>query len=107
MKVFDPWHYLVGNYRYGIYYGHTWWSFLPMRKHIRSQIDFRIIVMNPKCYEQGTCVACGCNTTALQMASKTCDEECYPKMMTKKKWKTYPIALMIRKSKDKWAGKQK
>ena len=45
--------------------------------------------MNPDCYSEGSCQMCGCETTALQMANKTCPKPCYPKMMNKKNWEDF------------------
>lgn len=79
-------HYLVGNFRYKLYYGKLVWLILP---HIKEQIDFRIKHMNPRCYAAGSCEMCGCKTTALQMSNKTCDNPCYPTMMSKKAWNSF------------------
>lgn len=43
--------------------------------------------MDPECYVKGQCKMCGCTTTALQMANKSCPKPCYPKMMNRKQWK--------------------
>jgi len=75
--------YIQGNIRYKLWYSK--WNFLiPL--YIREQIEIRIISMYNKCYEQGSCIKCGCQTTHLQMANKACDGNCYPKMLNKKKW---------------------
>ena len=76
--------YLVGNFRYAIYHS-TYFKWL-IRKHIKSQIEFRIKYMNPVCYNQGSCEICGCKTTALQMSDKACDNPCYPSMMLDREW---------------------
>lgn len=76
--------YIQGNIRYRLYNSN--WSWL-MRNHIKDQIDMRILSMNKSCYNQGSCIMCGCRTTHLQMANKTCDNPCYPSMMNKKQWK--------------------
>lgn len=83
----DIWHYLVGHYRYTLYYSK--FKFL-IRKHIREQIEFRINNMNRKCFNRGECIKCGCLTTALQMCNKSCDGKCYPVMYSKKVWKQIP-----------------
>ena len=75
--------YLVGNYRYKLYYSRFNWL---LRKHIRKQIDFRIDYMDKECLDNGECKLCGCQTTALQMANKQCDKPCYPPMVGKKAW---------------------
>ncbi len=79
--------YIQGNIRYQAYYS-TRFTWL-IRKHIREQIEFRINSMDRNCYTQGSCIMCGCKTTALQMANKMCDNPCYPEMVTKKIWKIW------------------
>jgi len=86
MKIKDIYHYSVGNYRYWIYHSKRF-GFL-MRSHIRSQINFRIDVMDMECYVSGECKICGCETTALQMANKPCGKPCYPEMLYKNQWKS-------------------
>lgn len=75
--------YIQGNIRYHIYYSN--YKFL-LRNHIKEQIEYRINSMNRICYDQGSCIKCGCVTTALQMANKECEGNCYPKMFSKKTW---------------------
>lgn len=58
-----------------------------IRKHIREQIEIRINSMNRECYNSGSCVECGCATTALQMANKACEGNCYPNMINKNQWR--------------------
>ena len=94
----DIWHYFVGNYRHFLYYS---LNKKLIRKHIREQIEFRIFNMNPICYFRGECVECGCGTTELQMCNKSCEAHCYPTMMSKKEWKTYPKELKEMKVKLK------
>ena len=74
-----------GWYRYKIYYSSGPLRFL-MRSHIRSQIDVRIESMDRECYNSGACKKCGCTTTALQMANKSCEGFCYPSMKNKSQW---------------------
>lgn len=82
--LIDVWYYIQGNLRYKLYYSKYRWL---LRKHIREQIDFRITAMNPDCFISGACVKCGCETTMLQMANKSCDGECYPRMVKAGTWK--------------------
>lgn len=89
-KFNDIFAYLIGKYRYKLYYNTKLW-FL-MRPHIFEQIQWRISVMNLECYERGSCIKCGCETTALQMANKACAGDCYPKMMNIEEWKAYQLA---------------
>ena len=71
-----------------------------MRTHIFEQIQWRITVMNLDCYMQGSCIKCGCETTALQMANKACAGNCYPVMMDKGQW-NYHKNYMADKEEEK------
>ncbi len=82
-SVVDVWYYLQGNFRYRLYYSR--WKFF-IRRYIREQIGFRISVMRRECFDNGECVMCGCQTTALQMCNKVCDGMCYPPMMWWHEW---------------------
>lgn len=85
--LIDVWFYVQGNIRYKLYYSKYRWL---LRKYIREQIEYRIQRMKPECYEQGSCIMCGCETTMLQMADKQCDGKCYPKMFVKAgSWKHF------------------
>jgi hypothetical protein len=77
--------YNIGWFRYNLYYSKHF-KFL-IRKHILEQIDVRIESMRAECFYSGSCIMCGCTTTALQMANKACEGDCYPKMMSRRKWK--------------------
>lgn len=57
-----------------------------IKKHILEQINYRVNSMDKKCYDNGQCNKCGCETIALQMANKACDKPCYPEMIKKSKW---------------------
>jgi len=82
----DIWHYLLGNYRYSLYYS----SYkILLRQHIVEQIEFRVKNMDRECYDEGECKLCGCKTIALQMCNKACDKPCYPSMMNKKEWEMF------------------
>lgn len=83
VPLVDVYYYIQGSTRYKLYYSKA--SFL-IREHIKEQIAFRILVMNRECLNNGECVICGCQTTALQMCNKSCDGDCYPPMMSKLKW---------------------
>lgn len=91
--------YLQGNYRYRLYYSKFKWL---IRKHIREQIDYRIEIMNPECYKRGTCIGCGCMTTALQMANKQCDGNCYPPMLSKIEWLRFEMRSGVRIEDETW-----
>ena len=77
--------FLIGTYRYEVYYMNPWW----LRDCIVDQFEARMASMNPKCYSDGQCVMCGCQTTALQMANKSCNAPCYPPLMGAKEWEAF------------------
>lgn len=78
--------YLLGNFRYKLYYKYPRFKFL-VPGYVWEQIEARIKSMDKECYNNGECKICGCKTTALQMANKACDKPCYPKMMNFLDWK--------------------
>jgi hypothetical protein len=75
--------YIQGKVRYRLYYS-LFKKLIP--RHVLEQIDWRVGIMDPKCYDSGSCVLCGCETIALQMANKACDKPCYPPMLDKRTW---------------------
>lgn len=77
--------FLLGYYRYETYYLNPNW----LKEHIVDQYESRIASMNPECFSSGQCVMCGCQTTALQMAKKSCEAPCYPPLMGKKEWEEF------------------
>lgn len=85
-KLSNIFAFIQGNLREKVYGTKFQWL---LRKHIVEQITWRIKVMNPQCYSEGSCVKCECDTPALQMANKVCEGNCYPKMMSKKDWETH------------------
>lgn len=85
-KPRDVYYYLQGNFRYWAYYNRP----KLMSSHIREQIEWRIEGwMDKECYESGSCKICGCVTTALQMANKSCDKPCYPPIMSRNVWRVF------------------
>jgi hypothetical protein len=84
--------YLVGNYRYWLMGSEFQWL---IRSHIYEQIQWRISVMDRNCYADGSCFICGCPTTKLQMAKRSCDKPCYPTMMNKKQWGTFKLGGIV------------
>lgn len=95
--------YITGNIRYKLYYSKFVWL-IPT--HIREQIEARINSMEKTCYTQGSCIMCGCKTTALQMANKQCDKPCYPEMLSRADWKWLKGGnpLFITKTKGYYSG---
>lgn len=103
IKLSDVYHYIVGNIRYHLYYKGL--SFI-LPDHIKEQFEFRLQVMDNECYTQGSCKICGCRTTALQMANKSCDKPCYPPFMNKKTWHSFKLgASFIDKKNNTWGIK--
>lgn len=91
--------FITGSIRYKLYYS----KYRKLiRSHILSQIDFRISVMEQACYNAGSCKMCGCTTTALQMASKSCDKPCYPPFMSAKKWAELIAGRLVRIHGNMW-----
>lgn len=79
--------YFRGNIRYYLYYSKYMSWLLP--EYIGDQINMRVKLMNPECYNKGECVVCGCKTLNLQMANKSCDDNCYPPIFNKSTWKRF------------------
>lgn len=92
IKIRDIVAYNQGYFRYFLYYSKELikinLSFL-IRKFIKEQLEYRMLVMNRECYDQGSCITCGCKVPALQMSNKKCGGDCYPQMLTKKQWNLY------------------
>ncbi len=93
------WAYIQGNFRYYCYYNGL--KFL-IPKYIKQQIDWRIKIMNGNCFSNGSCELCGCSTTALQMANKSCDRPCYPPMLNRKQWDVFHKGMTISRKKVLW-----
>lgn len=97
--------YIVGWTRYYLYYskellGFSLSWFLP--KHIKEQFESRLISMHLVCYTEGSCLKCGCATPALQMASKACEDNCYPSFMDKITWEAFKDGEVIVRNEIKW-----
>lgn len=85
----DVLNYIVGWYRYYIFYSVERWNInltKLMRTHIREQIESRIKRVNRECYNRGSCIHCGCQVPALQMVNDPCQGECYGEFLNKNKW---------------------
>lgn len=98
-KIKDIIAFIEGNLRYSIYYS-KFACLLP--PYIKEQIEVRINSMNKQCYLQGACVKCGCKTTALQMANKTCDGLCYPDMLAEHLWEGLKKGQMVLSNEHLW-----
>ena len=79
-------YFFQGKIRYRLYYSK--YKCL-IRKHILEQIEYRIKIMNKECYSRGSCIKCGCETTALQMCNKPCKGLEYPPIVNRRTWKQY------------------
>lgn len=91
-KIKDTFQYLLGNFRYWAY--HTKKFKFLIRKHIQEQYEFRLKLMKPECYQKGSCISCGCVVPNLQFADKSCEEHCYPKMMSKLDWEMFVTGVI-------------
>ena len=107
----DVWHYFLGHYRYWLWYGGYWSKKYEIcsiirksmiRRHIKEQIEHRIRLMNPACYNSGSCVKCGCEVLHLQMCNKGCEGYCYPSMLNKERWKKYISGGTLSQSNGTW-----
>lgn len=120
-KLLDIWYFIQGNIRYFLYYYKSnyffsnkkirWIFLLPLHKliplHIREQIEYRINSMNQDCYRSGSCIKCGCKTTNLQMANKSCEGYCYPAMQSRKNWNLLKNNKIIISEKRAWKLRQR
>ena len=86
MRISDILYFLQGTVRYKLYYSKL--RFL-IRGYIFDQISWRIMVMDSECLNKGFCKKCGCKTTALQMCDKSCEGNCYPKMLNEIQWEHF------------------
>lgn len=77
--------------------------------HISEQIIWRriqISIKEPRCWESGSCIVCGCEILGKSMEDRACsaeevgDEPCYPKMMNKQEWKEYKFKNQIKYFED-------
>lgn len=96
----NVWAFLQGTIRYKLYYSRLR-ALIP--RHVRAQIAWRIRFMEPECLRRGSCVRCGCRTTALQMASKSCDRPCYPPMMGRGDWTRFMAGGEVEVGGHRWA----
>ena len=73
-ELIDAWHCLRGTFIDYLYYNDP-----NLLKEVTIlQLEFRHQVMNEACMSKGSCIKCGCTTTALQAAKKSCKGKCYP-----------------------------
>lgn len=61
-------------------------------KYLAEQYTHRLYSAEP-CVMNGSCLVCGCTTPGLMFAPKACEDDCYPKLMSRAKWKTYKAKL--------------
>jgi len=78
--------YIVGNFRYHLYYYQNGRFRFLIRNHIIEQFQMRLELMDKVCFNMGECKICGCKTTALQFANRECDEPCYPPILGRADW---------------------
>lgn len=81
--------YLQGNIRLSLYFSDIKFFRKLLPLHIVEQFEYRLKSIPDECYNSGQCRSCSCSVPALQMANKSCDEKCYPKMMSKSNWEKF------------------
>ena len=62
-----------------------------LRRHIREQVVARVMSAHVECVRSGRCRMCGCHTPALFYAGKSCDGDCYPRMMGSADWELFKV----------------
>lgn len=64
-----------------------------LESHIKEQALFRLWLVkqrSPKCYEENSCVACGCEVSSKIFESRKCSAGlCYGEMLSKHEWEQY------------------
>ena len=92
--------YIMGNLRHKLYYSKLRFLLRPL---VLEQFEWRVKAMNKVCYNQGSCVKCGCVTTALQMAKKACAGDCYPPFLKAAEWAQFNSGFTaIDENNDTW-----
>ena len=103
----NAWYYVQGTTRMWAYNNAKW----LLRSHISEQFEWRK-KRAKKCYDNKTCLFCGCKTPDLFFANKACGLEkvsdeytkiiiaqrkttCFPRMMSKQKWNNSNKKLTI------------
>jgi len=81
----DAWYFIQGHCRQTLYYSYP----ALLRKHIKEQIEWRMLVVDKECWNSGQCKICGCSQPALLMCDKPCDKPCYFPMLNKGEWKFF------------------
>lgn len=82
-KIVDAWH-----CTYGTFIDYLYWNDKSLLSELTIlQLEFRHKVMNQTCLDNGSCIKCGCTTTALQAATKSCEGKCYPEWINEFKFR--------------------
>ena len=58
-----------------------------LSREVYLQLIFRHEMMNTQCLNQGSCIKCGCTTTALQASKPSCEGNCYPEWISDSKFR--------------------
>ncbi len=93
----DIYYYFQGHLRQHLYYSPNKYM---IRKHIQEQLEWRLHQVkgkSPECFFDAQCKHCGCDIPALTFSNKTCHGDCYPAMMSKKKWDQYKKDELLKK----------
>lgn len=97
----DIFYYFQGHIRQDLYYSPNKHM---IRKHIQEQLSWRLLQVKQKsseCYFSAQCKHCGCDIPALTFSNKSCHGDCYPPMMSKKKWNEFKKTLINKKDTSK------
>lgn len=65
-------------------------EFFPLETHIKEQIVWRESVANKECLSNKEC-KCGCPLPDMFFADKTCEDKCYPVMMSLEEWEAFKL----------------
>ena len=82
----DAWYFIQGHVRETLYYSR--FKFF-IRRYVKEQIEWRMIVVDKECWNTGQCKLCGCSQPALLMSDKTCHKPCYFPMLNRKEWRVF------------------
>lgn len=66
-----------------------WRLHVKTTDHIKEQVEWRATEADKVCTGQGFCKSCGCSFPDKFYEDRSCDNACYPDMMTAKQWETY------------------
>ena len=66
------------------------WAEIEFDNHVKEQILYRMTVMNPVCIRKKEC-PCECVVPQKQFEDRSCENNCYPPMMSFENWLSYKV----------------